>query len=119
MKNPVDYLWYKMHRLSFYTHDINPAITMSSVLFANCLTLMILISGGISSFSIAFTFILSFFFSCPYEKHKKQVKIIRTYYNESEKSRVRGNIIVALYVILSFVVLFLVANYHITIQNIL
>ena len=122
MKNPLDYLWYKMYRLSFYTNDISPAITMSSILFANLYTICLLLFGMdfISFGSSILLLILSFVLTCPYERNKKKrIKVIRKYYNESKESRIIGDIIVSLYVILSFVVFFLVAKYHITIQNIL
>ncbi|MDR1349024.1 MAG: hypothetical protein LBJ63_11485 [Prevotellaceae bacterium] len=118
MKNLLDYLWYKTYKSKLY----NRGQSMPFVLAANLYTIGFLIFGGFffSFSSSILIIILSFALTCPYERNKKkQIKVIRKYYNESEKSRIRGNIIVALYVILSFVVLFLVAKYHITIQNIL
>jgi hypothetical protein len=120
MKNPLDYLWYKIYKLSFYTEGKATRTTsMGAVLFANLITVIMLIYGDISFFLIVFALVLSFFLTYPYEKYKKQAKIIRQYYNESKKSRIRGNIIVTIYIISSFVIVYLVAIYHITIQNIL
>jgi ABC-type Fe3+ transport system permease subunit len=117
MKNPIDYLWYKTYKSKLY----NRGQSMGLVLLANLYTICFLIFG-MASISFVYSIlliILTFALTYPYERYKKQAKIIRKYYNESEKSRIRGNIIVVLYFILSFVVLFLVAIYHITIQNIL
>jgi hypothetical protein len=106
--------------MSFYTHDIEPSITMTFPLLVNLYTIYFLIFGNLPSYGIALLLaILGLIITSPYRKYKKKVEILRKYYNESEKSRIRGNIIVALYVILSFVIFFLVAKYHITIQNIL
>jgi hypothetical protein len=120
MKNPLDYLWYKLYKLSFYTHGkVTLTTSMGTVLFVNLFVIYFFIFGYMSYVSGILLFIVSCFLTSPYEKHKKKVKIIRNLYNESEKSRIRGNIIVTVYVILSFIILFLVAKYHITIQNIL
>ena len=76
MKNPIDYLWYKIYKLSFYTDGKATRTTaMGTVLLANGLTIIILICGNISYFSIIFIIALSFFLTSPYEKYKKQVKL--------------------------------------------
>jgi uncharacterized membrane protein len=118
MNNPLDYLWYKTYKSKLY----NRGQSMGFVLLANLCTICLLIFGmdSLSFGSSLLLIILSFVLTCPYERSKKkQIKVIRKYYKESDESRIRGNIIVAIYVIISFVTFFLVAKYHITIQNIL
>ncbi|MDR1553108.1 MAG: hypothetical protein LBS69_06570 [Prevotellaceae bacterium] len=121
MNNPIDYLWYKMYKMSFYTREPYPTVPMVTLLFVNSYTICLVVFGmDVASFGTSILLIiLCSFIAHPYTRYKKKRKIIRKYYNESEKSRIRGNIIVTVYVILSFVVVFLVAKYHITIQNIL
>jgi hypothetical protein len=112
MRNPLDYLWFKMYKLSFYTHDIEPAITMSSILVINSLTICFLIFGK-AVFSIGFSMlliVLCLFITHPYVRHKKKIKILRKYYKESKKSRIRGNFIVTIYVILSLAAPLIIAK---------
>jgi hypothetical protein len=118
MKNPIDYLWYKTSKSKLY----NRGQSMPFVLAANLYTICFVLFGmhTFSFISGTLIIILPLALTCSYDRNKKrQIKIIRKYYNESEETRIRGNVIVALYFILSFVILFLVAKYHITIQNIL
>jgi hypothetical protein len=100
MNNPLDYLWYKTYKSKLYNSDQS----MFFVLFVNLYTICLLIFGmDIVSFETSILLIiLCLFITYPYTRYKKRVKIIKKYYKESEKSRIRGNIIVTLYVILSF-----------------
>jgi multisubunit Na+/H+ antiporter MnhF subunit len=114
MNNPLDYLWYKVHRLSFYTHGKATRTTaMGTVLFINSYTICLLVFGmDVASFETSMLLIiLSFILTCPYERYKKQIKVLRKYYKESEKSRIRGNIIVTVYVILSFAAPLIIAKF--------
>ncbi|MDR2009710.1 MAG: hypothetical protein LBQ22_04435 [Bacteroidales bacterium] len=107
MKNPIDYLWYKTYKSKLYNRDQS----MGFVLGANLYTIGFLIFGmdAFSFGSAILIVILSWLLTRPYRRYKKQVKVIRKYYNESEKSRIRGNIIVAVYFILSFAAPFIIA----------
>jgi hypothetical protein len=122
MKNPLDYLWYKIYKAFSYIEKSSPFSSckcMSVLLIINLLTIIWLMLGRIHIFSIIWILTLIGILIIPYLFTKKQAKILWKYKNESEKSRIRGNIIVTMYIILSFVILFLVVKYHITIQNVL
>jgi hypothetical protein len=92
---------------------------MGVLVGANMLTIVIIILGSLTIMSIFICFVIQAVLVFPYMSRKKQAKVLWKYKNESEKARIRGNIIITLYIILSFVLVYLVAIYHITIQNIL
>jgi hypothetical protein len=103
MNNPIDYLWYKLYKLQ----NSFAAKSVSSVLFANSLTIVILICNDIPNWSLLFL-VLGLFLMFHYEKREIQARILKKYRCESRKSRIRGNIIVIVYVILSFVAPFII-----------
>jgi hypothetical protein len=114
MKNPIDYLWYKMYKWLCYIGKSGKPATdigcVSVLLSLNLLCIIMLIYENIHD---SFLFILVI--SCavvifPYMSSKKQSKILAEYEKESEKSRITGNIIVTIYVILSFAAPLIIAK---------
>lgn len=104
MKNPLDYLWYKIYKalyiISGRKDPINDTGFMGVLLICNFLSTTWLMYGNLSKNSIILTLILVTIISFPYFFYKTKLKILKKYRNESEKSRIRGNFIVTIYVIL-------------------
>jgi len=109
--NPFDYLFYKIYSfLSFIscggsTTERVSAISVLSLLFA--LNLLMLMSLIFDTVSTAIFTVCSFFiviFNLIYYNLKDDI-IIAKYSQESEQSRTVGNMIVTIYVILTFVTL--------------
>jgi hypothetical protein len=121
MKNPIDYLWYKIYKAFSYIEKGAPSSSaecMGSLFIINSLSILLIDKELIKNYAWIFCLLIIFIIT-PYFFTKKQIRIIKKYKNESEKSRIRGNVIVTFYIILSFVILFLIIKYRITIQNIL
>ena len=106
MINPLDYLYYKVYKgLSYISGGGNPlsqtGATMA-LLLINFSTIYYLISGELpkSILAVAMTIIILF---CVIYFWIKEDKILARYDQESEQSYKKGNMIVAIYVILTFV----------------
>jgi len=109
--NPADYLFYKVYKfLSFISYgggttERVSTISILSLLFVlNLLMLLSLIFGTVSTaiFTVCSFFIV--IFNLIYYNLKDDI-IIAKYSQESEHSRTVGNMIVTIYVILTFVML--------------
>jgi hypothetical protein len=121
MKNPIDYLWYKLYKAFSYIEKGAPSSSaecMGGLFIINSLSILLIDKDFINNYAWVF-FLLVMFIITPYFFTKKQIRIIKKYKNESEKSRITGNIVVTLYIVLSFILLFLVVKSHISTQNIL
>jgi hypothetical protein len=114
MKNPIDYLWYKIYKalyiISGKKDPINDAGFMAILFILNFLSTIWLVCGNISENFIIWTCILVTIIVLPYFFNKKKLKILKKYRCESEKSRITGNIIVTIYVILSFAAPLIIAK---------
>ncbi|MDR1553110.1 MAG: hypothetical protein LBS69_06580 [Prevotellaceae bacterium] len=106
MNNPLDYLWYKLYKVqkSF------AGKSMAFVLLINSLTLTVLLLGNIPKWVILFL-IAGLFIINHYEKHEVIAKVLKKYRCESRKSRIIGNIIVTVYIILSFIAPLIIAKF--------
>jgi hypothetical protein len=116
MNNPLDYLWYKIYKAFSHIEKSAPSSSckcMSVLFIINSLSILLIDKDFINNYVWVF-FLLIIFIITPYFFTKKQIKIIKKYKNESEKSRITGNIVVTFYIILSFVILFLVLKPYIT-----
>ncbi|MDR1553107.1 MAG: hypothetical protein LBS69_06565 [Prevotellaceae bacterium] len=116
MNNPLDYLWYKTYKWfkcidkggNSATTDIGP---IGAVLISNLFTIILLIFGNIpNQYVWIFIIIIPSMLSFPYLRRKKQAQVLKRYRCESEKSRITGNIIVVVYVILSIAAPFIIAK---------
>jgi hypothetical protein len=115
MMNPVDYLWYKIRNMMTYIdhggNHITDIAAMGLCLIANILTIIVLISGEFpNKFMCAWILIVVAVIVFPYMSRKKQAKVLWKYKNESRKSQIRGNITIAVYIILSFAVPLIIAK---------
>ena len=105
MKNPIDYLWYKIYRWLKFVDDGNAITDVACVggtLFLNFLSIYLLMFGYLNTFTYILAGIFGLILSTPYQNKKNGMKILRRYIRESKETRIRGNAIVAIYVILSF-----------------
>ena len=105
MKNPVDYLWYKIYRWlkSGGGNAMTDTACVSGVLLLNLFSIYVLIFRDVPSlFVCALMLVFSIIITNPYQNKEKGMKILRKYIRESDEERIRGNAIVAIYVILSF-----------------
>ena len=106
--NPIDYLFYKIYKaLSFISGGGNPITQYSAILILfsfNVLVLLNILYEDVPS-EIAGTWIaIVGILILPYYMIRED-RIIAKYSQESEHSRTVGNMIVAIYVILTFVML--------------
>ena len=106
MINPLDYLYYKVYKgLSYISGGGNPLSQIGAttiLLMANFFTIYYLIAGELpkSVLTISTTIITLF---CAIYFLIKEDKILAKYDQESEQSYRKGNMIVTVYVILTFV----------------
>jgi hypothetical protein len=114
MKNPIDYLWYKIYKAQSFIdgkkRPLRDIPFMGVLLGINLVCITWLIYGDIFDNFIIFIFVLDTIIISPYFCEKKQAKILWKYKNESEKSRIRGNFIVTIYVILSLAAPLIIAK---------
>jgi hypothetical protein len=114
MKNPIDYLWYKIYKalyiISGRKDTINDAGFMAILLIFNFLSIRWLIYGNISEKFIIWTCVLVTIIILPYFFNKKKLIILKKYRCESKESKIIGNTIVTIYIILSFIAPFIIAK---------
>lgn len=111
MVNPLDYLYYKVYKgLSYISGGGNPLSQIGAtmaLLLINFSTIYYLISGELPKSVLAVTITVIILF-CPIYFLIKEDKILAKYDQESEQSYRKGNMIVTIYVILTFVAAFYV-----------
>jgi len=115
MINPLDYLYYKIYVAWSYIsgggRPINHISAIGFIMLSNMYTVYIAINKTLSeTFGIG-SIILEVIFCAIYFNSKKEEMIIKKFENESNKSRVIGNIIVIGYSLLSVISLIYVLKY--------
>ena len=120
-KNMFNYLYYKLYQASlksslsdipeflapvFLGGLISVNILVISAFLAKLDILLFLFSNNTQAGIFALIIIVLTIF---YYRKKRYKPIIKKYSQESQKERVRGNVIVAVYVALSFLLIFVVA----------
>jgi len=107
MINPFDYLYYKIYNALSYINGGIPAnrtLGLYGLIIAlNVLSIIILIVGDLPDIYIVISLIFVFLFVFAYFRKKKENAIIKRYENETENSRIIGNVSVIIYVLLSIV----------------
>lgn len=119
-----DYLYYKLYQASLKSSlrdipEFLAPIFLGGLISANILVISAFLSKiGLVPFLFSnsnqggiFAFILIVITMLYYNKSRYKPILIK-YSQESEKERIKGNIIVALYVIISFLLIFLVAFFR-------
>jgi hypothetical protein len=124
MKNMFNYLYFKLYRAAKLsalkdTAEFTATIYLGGLISANILV----ISAFLSKINVLpflysnkneaglFAFILVVISSIYFLSNKRYKVIIKKYSQETERERKRGNAIVAIYVALSFLLIFAVALY--------
>ena len=111
MINPINYLFYKIYKVLFFTNGGIVPVQQSgaTALFPllNFWTIWILVTGELTTVIMVVSLIFMLPLSIFYAASEKQ--IIIKYEKESEKSRIIGNWVVALYIIITIGAFFVVA----------
>lgn len=106
MINPLDYLYYKVYKgLSYISGGGNPMSQIGAtmvLLMINFSTIYYLIAGELPESVLTGAMIIIILFCTIYFSIKED-KILAKYDQESEQSYRKGNMIVTVYVILTFV----------------
>lgn len=115
MINPLDYLYYKVYTFLLHISSgrapLNRSAAYSILLFANACTIYILITGKFSRLFVFAGLLIGLFVFIRYRPKNEEI-IVEKYRKESNKSRIRGNIIVTIYVLLTFAALICTILYH-------
>lgn len=102
MINPIDYLFYKIHSGFDIIGNDNAVLATTGTININIASMMVLIYGQIPNFCYIICIIEGWYLVSYY--HDNEKKIIEKYESESERSRKIGNVIVAIYLILTFTI---------------
>lgn len=118
----MDYLYYKLHRVMLKSSMKDIAEYMAAVAMGGLFGVNLVVINAFlakldmvpflyrsSAVGGGFTVLLMLVIGFVYLNGKKYVEINEKYHEESDSDRVKGNLIVALYVTISFVSIFLVA----------
>ena len=112
MTNPIDYLYYKVYKgISYMNGGSYPITQMAatcSLLIANYMIVCYLILGEFTDRFLTVGVFLLIVFSLIYFPVKEK-RILTKFEQESERSRKTGNRVVVLYIIFTFLSIFLVA----------
>lgn len=111
MVNPINYLFYKIYKALLFIDGGGSPVKQSGatalLLLLNFWTVWILITGELNTVVAAISLIFMLLFSIFYAASEEQ--IIAKYEKESDKSRIVGNWIVTLYILITIGSFFLVA----------
>lgn len=112
MINPIDYLYYKVYKGISYmnggSYPITQMATTCSLLIANYMIVCYLILGEFTDRFLTVGVFLLIVFSLIYFPVKEK-RILAKFEQESERSQKTGNRVVVLYIIFTFLSIFLVA----------
>lgn len=124
MNNMFNYLYYKLYRAAKQSSLHDTAEFTATIFFGGLIGVNLFVINGFLAKIDLMTFLFSnknhaglFGFICIlltsiyYLSNSRYKSIIKKYSKESNKERIRGNIIVAIYVTLSFLLIFVVAFY--------
>ena len=119
------YLYYKLYQATLKGSLNDIAEYASSIYFGGLITLNIFVILGFlaklklmsfpfsNKYEVGISMVICIVFSLIYFLYKKRYKIIaEKYLKEDRKKRVRGNIIVSVYVVISFLAIFAVAFFR-------
>ena len=119
------YLYYKLYQATLKGSLNDIAEYASSIYFGGLITLNIFVILGFlaklklmsfpfsNKYEVGISMVICIVFSLIYFLYKKRYKkIVEKYLKEDRKKRVRGNIIVSVYVVISFLSIFAVAFFR-------
>ena len=119
------YLYYKLYQATLKGSLNDIAEYASSIYFGGLITLNIFVILGFlaklklmsfpfsNKYEVGISMVICIVFSLIYFLYKKRYKkIVEKYLKEDRKKRVRGNIIVSVYVVISFLAIFAVAFFR-------
>lgn len=102
MFNPMDYLFYKIYRGLDIIGGGREVMATTILVQINLMTISISIFGTVSLGAFIFIGIIGLYLASYYTNNEE--RIIEKYESESERSRKIGNVIVAIYLILTFAI---------------
>lgn len=120
-----NYLYYKLYKASLKSSLYDIANFMTSISLGSLISANILVISGFLSKLIGLPFLFSnsydggifasiiIIFTFLYYSKKRLRLILKKYSQESQKARIKGNIIVSIYVVISFFLIFAVAFFRV------
>ncbi len=112
---PINYLFYKLYSfyVSIYNSETPPTMShmgfLTMVLFSNLVTISLALFGNFPSYN---SFLIIIFILIPYTIPSVADYIVNSFSKESDKSRIIGNIVVFIYIVLSVLLLVLAIKRH-------